>query len=500
MKAKTSPDNSNNQQASGKRIAALIMATAVLLLIIFLPLELFNRDGATVLLSGEGKTAIAILAFVIILWITEALPFAVAALTGLLLVPLFDLLSFKDAVAYGFGNSVVVFFIGVLILSAGLTRSGLADRLTTVIIGKVGYHPRRLLFVFLAVGAFLSMWIVNMSVSAILLPIALTILRKCRCEPLKSNFGKALMISVAWGPAIGGISTPVGNGANIVALGYLRELAGVQIDFLRWMVVGVPAALLILPLAYLILIRVFPPEKISEAIAEDTAPMPIPAPAATGGHKLKLKLQSAEIKALTIFCLAVLLWIGDPLLLHLTGISLPLEAVALGAAVLFFLPGVDLLKWKEAQQDIDWGAIVLIAAGLSLGAVIFETGAAKWLAAIAFSPLCQMTMALRILLAVLAVELLKVFFSSNTVTGVILVPLVIALSVKMGLDPWMLAGPVAIATSLAFLLVTSSPTNVIPYASGYFTIRDFARAGIPLTLVVPFCITAAFLLFGQLLN
>ena len=481
-----------NQQGTAKRIAALVMAVAVLLLIIILPLDLFNHDEATVLLSSEGKTAIAILAFVIIIWITEALPFAVAALTGLLLVPLFGLLPFKDAVAYGFGNSVVVFFIGALILSAGLTRSGLADRLTAIIVSRVGFQPRKLVFIFMAVGAFLSMWIVNMSVSAILLPIGLNILRRCRCEPLKSNFGRALMVAVAWGPAIGGISTPVGNGANIVALGYLRELAGVQIDFLRWMVVGVPAALLILPLAYLILVRVFPPEDLADQDFDEAA-LPAAMP------PVQARLKPAEVKALVIFCLAVLFWVGDPLLLHLTGVSLPLEAVALGAAVLFFLPGVNLLGWKEAEQDIDWGAIVLIAAGLSLGAVVYETGAAEWLASIAFAPLGQMTMALRILLAVLAVEILKVFFSSNTVTGVILVPLVIASSVKMGLDPWMLAGPVAIATSLAFLLVTSSPTNVIPYASGYFSIRDFAKAGIPLTLIVPFCITAAFLLFGALI-
>jgi solute carrier family 13 (sodium-dependent dicarboxylate transporter), member 2/3/5 len=481
-----------NHLTIGKRIAALIAATAVLLIIFSIPVELFNQGGSAVVLTTEGKTALGVLAFVIMLWITEAVPFAIAALAGLLLVPLFGLLPFKDAVSYGFGNSVVVFFIGVLILSAGLTGSGLADRRTAMIVGRVGYQPKRLVFVFMAVGAFLSMWIVNMSVSAILLPIALNILRKCKCEPLKSNFGKALMIAVAWGPAIGGISTPVGNGANVVALGYLRELAGVQIDFLRWMVVGVPAAILILPLAYLVLIRVFPPEELAEEI-KGVVLLP-------DKENSDSKLKTSEIKALVIFCLAVLLWVGDPLLLHLTGVSLPLEAVALGAAVLFFLPGVDLLKWKEAEQEIDWGAIVLIAAGLSLGAVIYETGAAEWLASIAFSPLGQLNLAVRILLAVLAVELLKVFFSSNTVTGVILVPLVIALSVRMGLDPWMLAGPVAIATSLAFLLVTSSPTNVIPYASGYFSIKDFARAGIPLTLIAPLCITAAFLIFGLIIQ
>lgn len=483
--------NDLNSNVLPIRILVILAAISVVILINLLPLDLFNQNNADVLLTGQGRAALAILAFVIIMWVSEAVPFVVAALIGILLVPLFGLLLFKDVVAYGFGNTVVVFFIGILIISSGLTRSGLADRLTHLIMEKIGFQPRKLVLVFMLLGALLSMWIVNMSVSAILLPVALNILRKCRAAPLRSNFGRALMIAVAWGPAIGGISTPVGNGANIVALGYLRELAGVQIDFLRWMVVGVPAALLILPFAYLILIKVFPPEPLPDDLLER------PPEVSTFNSD---KFTAGEIKALVIFASAVILWVGDPFFLSLSGFSLPIEVVALAAAVCFFLPGINLLTWREAQQDIDWGAIVLIAAGLSLGAVIFETGAAHWLAAIAFSPLGALSLAVRIFLAVLVVELLKVFFSSNTVTGVIMVPLVIALSLKLGLDPWMLAGPVAIATSLAFLLVTSSPTNVIPYTSGYFTIRDFLKVGLPLTLVAPFCVTAAFLIFGGLLR
>ncbi len=466
---------------------ALLGAAAVLVLVNLLPLEQLPAGSVEpVALTGAGKAALGVLAFVIILWMTEALPFAVAALAGMLLVPLLGLASFGETVSYGFGNPVIVFFIGVLIISSGLTRSGLADRLTALILNRVGLRPRRLIFTFLLIGAALSMWIVNMSVSAILLPVGLNILRRVEAEPLRSNFGRALMIAIAWGPAIGGIATPVGNGANLVALGYLKDLAGIQIDFLRWMVVGVPAALLILPLAYLVLLRVFPPEELTQP-AEKAVLMEAPSRA----------LSAAEIKALIIFAAAVLFWVGDPLLLHLAGYSIPIEAVALAAAICFFLPGINVISWKEAQQDVDWGGIVLIAAGLSLGAVIYQTGAARWLAALAFSPIGTLGLAPRIFLAVLFVELLKVFFSSNTVTGIILVPLVIALAADFGLDPWLLAGPVAVATSMAFLLVTSSPTNVIPYSSGYFTIKDFARSGIPLTLLIPFCITVAFILFGR---
>lgn len=483
--------NWNRKVPPGSRDYFAVACAALIMVAIYLlplPQPLPSPEGL-IQLTAAGKASLAVLTFVIILWITGALPFPVTALLGLLLAYAFRLASFGEIVSHGFGNSIVVFFIGVLALSAGLTRSGLADRLTAAIIRRIGLQPRKIIFAFMALGAFLSMWIVNMSVAAILLPMATTILRRTGCKPGKSNFGRALMITLAWGPAIGGITTPVGNGANIVALSYLRELAGIPINFLTWMAVGVPAALLILPPAYLILVRVFPPEEIAPG---------------EGGGALKTaavpeKLTKAEWKALSIFFLAVLLWLGDPLLSALTGISIPLEVVALGAAVALFLPGINLITWKEAQSDIDWGGIVLIAAGLSLGMLIFETGAARWLALLLFSPIGGLPMALQIFFAVLVVELLKVFFSSNTATGVILVPMVIALAVSLELNPWHLAGPVAIATSLAFIMVTSSPTNVIPYAAGYFSIKDFALSGAILTLVVPFCITAAFVLFGTLL-
>ncbi|MDW7729823.1 MAG: DASS family sodium-coupled anion symporter [Bacillota bacterium] len=479
----------DKRQTGLNKFFYLAAAAALMVLINLLPLPepLVSPDGL-IELTMEGKAALSVLGFVIVLWLTEAMPFPVTALLGLLLAYIFRLAAFGDIVSYGFGSTVTIFFIGVLTLSSGLTRSGLADRFTRLILSKIGLNPRKIIFAFMAMGAFLSMWIVNMSVAAILLPMAVTILKKAGQKPGASNFGRALLIAVAWGSAIGGISTPVGNGANIVALGYLRELAGIPINFLTWMIVGLPAALLILPLAYIILVRVFPPENINQLVNINDPEIPTSA----------VKLTAGELKALIIFGLAVMFWLGDPLLNYLIGLSIPIEVVAVAAAVAFFLPGINILSWREAQADIDWGGIVLIAAGLSLGMIVFETGAARWLAMISFSPVGSLDLAPRIFFAVLIVELLKVFFSSNTVTGVILIPMMIAFSISLGMNPWYLAGPVAIATSMAFLLVTSSPTNVIPYASGYFTIRDFARAGIFLTLVIPFCITLAFLIFAPL--
>ena len=468
---------------------SLIAAVIILVIIYFLPLPgpLPTPEGLLEL-TPEGKTSLAILCFVIILWLTEAMPFPITALVGLLLTFFFRIGSLTEIVSYGFGSSVTFFFIGVLTLSSGLTRSGLADRVTHLIISRVGLNPRKIIFTFMALAAFLSMWIVNMSVAAILLPIATTILKKAGRKPGESNFGRALLIAVAWGSAIGGISTPVGNGANIVALGYLRELAGIPINFVTWMVVGVPAAMIILPLAYIILTRIYPPEALQDNRYDFM----------TKAGKNTKKLNIVEIKALVIFAVTVFFWLAEPMINHITGLSIPIEIIAVASGAAFFLPGINILSWKEAQHDIDWGGIVLIAAGLSLGMIVFETGAAKWLAMLAFAPIGSLGIALRIFMAVLIVELLKVLFSSNTVTGVILIPMMIAFAVSMQMNPWYLAGPVAIATSMAFILVTSSPTNVIPYSAGSFTIRDFAKPGLLLTLVIPFCITFVFLVFAPL--
>ena len=115
------------------------------------------------------------------------------------------------------------------------------------------------------------------------------------------------------------------------------------------------------------------------------------------------------------------------------------------------------------------------------GVMIYETGAARWLALILMGRMGDVLPLLRPFLIVLGVAALHLLFSSNTVTSTIIMPILIALALSLDMDPWTLAGPAAFTSSLAFILVTESPTNVIPYSAGYFSIRDMAKAGIVMT-------------------
>jgi len=192
----------------------------ILMLIIYAlpnptPLE---RNGNVIALTETGKACIAILGFAVVLWVTEAIPFAVTSLFVVILIPVFGIADYRAVVRVGFGDPIITFFIGVLVLSAGFSRSGLGVRLAYHILLKVGTRTDRVILGFLFVGAMLSMWITDMAVAAILLPLATGLLKDARLKPLESNFGKALMISCAWGPLFGGIATPAGCARSRLAI------------------------------------------------------------------------------------------------------------------------------------------------------------------------------------------------------------------------------------------------------------------------------------------
>ena len=135
-------------------------------------------------------------------------------------------------------------------------------------------------------------------------------------------------------------------------------------------------------------------------------------------------------------------------------------------------------------------------AGLSLGLMIFNTGAARWVAHVLLGNIGLVPALLLPFVVVIGVALLHLLFSSNTVTGSIIIPILIALAQDLGIDPWAIAAPAAFTSSLAFVLVTESPTNVIPYAAGYFSVRDMAKVGVWMTLVAAMCVTVSIVVVG----
>lgn len=440
--------------------------------------------------SGTAAmAALGVLAFCLVLWVTEALPFHITGMLALAFLTLLKVGKYKDIISTGFGNDIVVFFIGVLVLGAFITKSGLGKRISTIILSITGNDTRLIVLGFLVTGTLLSMWITDMAVAAMLMPLARAILQEEGVKPMKSNFGKALMIAVAWGALIGGIATPAGCGSNPIALQFLSTMAGINLSFLQWMTYGVPSAILLLLPAWGILMLFFPPEMRHLKVTKEQL-------------KAELKdmpaMNREEKITLVIFILTVLVWIFTPLIQGPLGMTIEISFPVLIAAALFFLPGMSRAKWKEIETEVDWAGILLIVSGLSLGTYLYKTGAAEWLAVSLLGRIGEVPAFLQIFLVTLGVCLLKVVFSSNTVTATILIPLIIGLGKALNLDVTGITLAAGLTSSLAFILVTTTPTNVIPFNAGYFSIKDMAKAGLALTVVASGVIAVTFTAIGSI--
>ncbi len=456
-----------------KRIIFFVVAIVLMLVVRSLPLSDSIRIAGNAELTATGQAAMGVLVFALVLWMTEALPFHITGMMSIIFLTLFRVDTYKVIVKEGFGSATVTFFIGVLILSAFITTSGLGKRIGVLILSKTGNNTKSIIFGFLLAGAVLSMWITNMAVAAMLMPLAVAILEEEGIKPLKSNFGRALLIACAWGSIIGGIGTPSGAGPNALAIGFLKEMAGFDVTFAQWMMYGVPAALLMVPAAWVVLMIFFKPEmthlsKTKEELQAESKALP--------------PMGREEIVTTILFLITVILWLGSPIIERWIGIDIPISMPVFFTSCLFFIPKVSRIPWKQIEPQISWSGIILIVSGISLGMMLYTSGAAKWLSVVLLSGIGTLPAYVMVFVIVLMISLLKIIFSSNTVTATIIIPIMIELAVTLGLPVMSVALPASLVASLAFILVTSSPTNVIPYSAGYFSIADFAKSGLLMTL------------------
>ena len=459
----------------------------------------------------EAARLTAILAWVLIWWITEAVPIPVTALLGPALAVVCGVGSAAEMFA-PFGDPIVLFFLGSFVIAEAMAASGLDRRFAFAILRRpaVGASPGRLLVGFAAITAGLSAWLNNTATTAMLYPIALSVLGALTrgtagADPRRLSYGTALLLSLAWSSSIGGIATPVGTAPNLIALGQLEALADVRIPFFQWMLLAVPIAVAMLGFLVVYLRWALPPDvpDTSRGRAE----------LATEAAELG-PLSRAERNVLIAFCATVTGWVLPGALAVVLGADaeifraaqriLPESAVAiLGAALLFVLP-VDwqarrfTIAWSDVAR-IDWGTLLLFGGGLALGGAMFRTGLAQALGEglVAWTG-SDSLVALTFLFGWVALVMTET--TSNTASATMLSPLAIAAAQAAGVSPIPPAVAVALASSMAFMLPVSTPPNAIVYGSGRIPITSMLRHGTVLDLASALVVPSGVLLMCRLLG
>jgi len=485
-----------------RRTLGLVLGPLAFALLLLLPPPLPRVEAARLT---------AILAWVLVWWITEAVPIPVTALLGPALAVVCGVGSAAEMFA-PFGDPIVLFFLGSFVIAEAMAASGLDRRFAFAILRRpaVGASPERLLLGFAAITAGLSAWLNNTATTAMLYPIGLSVLAALArgaagVDPRRLRFGTALMLTLAYAASIGGIATPVGTAPNLIVLGQLEALADVRIPFFQWMMLAVPIAVVMLALLVAYLRWALPSDVPDSSRGR--------AELATEAAELG-PLSRAERNVLLAFAATVTGWVLPGVLAVVLGSDsevfrtaqriLPESVVAiLGAALLFVLP-VDwrarrfTIAWSNVAS-IDWGTLLLFGGGLALGGAMFRTGLAEALGEglVAWTG-SDSLVSLTFLFAWVALVMTET--TSNTACATMLSPLAIAAAQAAGVSPIPPAVAVAIASSMAFMLPVSTPPNAIVYGSGCIPITAMLRHGGVLDLASALVVPAGVLVSCRVLG
>lgn len=428
----------------------------------------------TAQMSQAAWMVTGLMAWMVLWWITEVVPIPVTSLLPMIFIPLLGI-DKLDAATSPYAHPLIFLFFGGFFLSIAMEKTNLHQRIALKALSLVGTSPGLQIAALMAVTAFLSMWMSNTATAVMMLPIGLSMIAMANTTA-QDQFGKAILLAIAYSASIGGIATLIGTPPNALLAGYLSKSYGIQISFADWMVLGVPLALTMLIACWIWLTQFhFRLPKTASAQQDSSAQ-----PTALGSMSRSQRL------VLTVFALAALSWISQQWLVKWTGLPISDTVIAVCAAtVLFLLPGekdsgVALLEWKDSQH-VPWGVLLLFGAGLSMADQIQKTGVAELLA-----QQLQLLDAVPPILLLVAVTSLIIFLTevtSNTATAAAFLPLLGPVAVAMELSPLYLVVPAALAASFAFMLPVATPPNAIVFASGKLQIKDMVRAGLVLNLI-----------------
>ena len=473
-----------------------------------LPPEYRDANHQLVPFAPAGRVTLAVMAWMAIWWLTEAINISATALLPLVLLPLFHASSMR-ATAAPYAHPLIFLFMGGFLLALSMQKWGLDKRIALCTLVLFGTNPINMVGGMMLVTAVLSAFVSNTATTAMMLPIALSVIRLVRDRPLgnsdnkidqnslissgaRTNFALSMLLGLAYAASIGGIATIIGSPPNAFLIGFVSQTISepyrTEVNFANWLLIGLPLTVVYLPLSWLLLTRVLYPIRIREI---------------EGGRELiRCELgmlgptNRGEWITLMVFLCTAACWVLRPLLVKFawrigdqetrvfegltdSGIAM------LGAMALFVIP-VNVrhrdfvMDWKTATK-LPWGILLLFGGGLSLAAAVQANGVDEFIGNqtshfAGMPPVVQ----------VLVVTTLVIFLTeltSNTATTATLLPVLAALAPGLGVHPFLLIFPAAISASCAFMMPVATPPNAIVFGSGELTIPQMVKAGIWLNLI-----------------
>jgi anion transporter len=458
---------------------ALLVAFAALIVVMLLP----QTEGLPI----AGQYMLGVLLFAVILWMTEAVDYAIsaviiAALMAFLLGIAPDVarpaqvLGTSGALTLalgGFANTALALVAAALFIAAAMTVTGLDERIALWILSKVGSGTRRVVIGGILVGFVLAFFVPSATARfACVAPVILGIILAFGADK-KSRFAGLLMITAAQTVSIWNVGIKTAAAQNMVAIGFIDKILKSTITWLEWFIAAAPFSISMSIALYFIMTRMMPPE--TEEIA--------------GGKEAIRKafadlgpMKVSEMKLMFISLALLALWSTEKVLHPFDTSSTTVAAIAI-----MFLPGIGIMDWKQVQSKIPWGTVILFGIGISLGTALLQTKAAGWLANLIVTHLGLQTMPAFGILAVMSAFLIVVHlgFASATALASAMIPIVISVLQQVqtpGINVIGMTMVLQFVVSFGFILPVNAPQNMVAYGTDTFEARDFVRTGIVITV------------------
>ena len=468
------------------KLIPLVLGPSLALLLYFLLPEQYTSSAGTLeVFSHSGRACAGIVLWMAIWWFTEAVPIAVTSLLPIVLFPMFGVMGSSDTLKE-YANGTIFLFLGGFLIAAGIARWHLDRRIALLTIRLVGTKPQQIILGLLLATSFISAWVSNTATAAMMVPIALAVLKVVRStredvaiDQAEHNFGICVLLAVAYGASLGGVLTLIGTPPNGIFARFVEQTYGAPVNFLDWMLIAFPIVLVMVVVTHLLMTKVLFRELVSEL---------------PGGKEWVMHeysklgpMSRGEKIVLTVFVSSALLWCFGPMIRSIQiGDLMPFKplsdtVIAMTAGIiLFVIPvdnkhGIHALDWSSASETVAWDVLLLFGGGLSMAAAIQKTGLADIIGAQA-----TFLSALPEAAAIGGLTTLTVFaseFTSNTALAATMMPLVSAVADSTGMHPEALLVATTFGASLAFMMPVGTPPNAIIFGTGRIRIGEMIKAG-----------------------
>lgn len=435
-------------------------------------------------LSVAAWRTLGLMIFCICIWVFNTFPIGIGSVLGMVMIHWLGIATFSATLA-NFMKTATWFVVAAFAISSGLSCTPLAKRLLRALVRISGAKTERVIFALMLATAIISTIMSNIPTCAMMMAVSYVILDGMESVPGKSRIGKVLMIGIPIAAMCGGIVTPAGSSVNVIGVELLKT-AGYNITFFQWMLYGLPCAIVLLPIGWWTLIKIFKPEEIpAEVVDKLMNPPDVPD-----------KWEPREVKSCIVILSTLVLWVAGSWIPWLD-----MTAVATMAMVVFFMPGMNVYTFKQFTDSISWDAILTVGSVMCLGSAVSSTGLGKWMVDSLFAGVTGWHPLMFLLFVALVVNFIHLILPTAPAICTIVLPPMMLVAVAAGFSPLTMCFMVACMAGCVMLLPVDTLT-VMTYATGYFTIRDLFKVGLINSLawcvmmaVVPYIVSVVLKIF-----